>query len=72
MSDYGELIAAVCNLRPGPCGANGYDAVAPDGSLLCLKIDLNGDWTKVYYRDFALVKQVSRYRRSTTNTWLKP
>ncbi|WP_166299110.1 DUF6998 domain-containing protein [Bradyrhizobium sp. 2S1] len=29
--------------------------------LLCLKIDLNGDWTELYYGDFKLVKQVARY-----------
>jgi hypothetical protein len=29
--------------------------------LLCLKIDLNGDWTEIYYGDFALVKQAARY-----------
>ena len=29
--------------------------------LLCLKIDLNGDWTEIFYGDFALVKQAARY-----------
>jgi len=29
--------------------------------LLCLKIDLNGDWTEIYYGDFALVKNAARY-----------
>ncbi|MGX4803988.1 DUF6998 domain-containing protein [Bradyrhizobium guangdongense] len=29
--------------------------------LLCLKIDLTGDWTEVYYGDFALVRNVARY-----------
>lgn len=29
--------------------------------LLCLKIDLNGDWTEIYYGDFGLVKQAARY-----------
>jgi hypothetical protein len=29
--------------------------------LLCLKIDLTGDWTEVYYGDFSLVKQSARY-----------
>jgi len=29
--------------------------------LLCLKIDLTGDWTEVYYGDFALVRQAARY-----------
>jgi hypothetical protein len=29
--------------------------------LLCLKIDLNGDWTEIYYGDFGLVKAAARY-----------
>jgi hypothetical protein len=29
--------------------------------LLCLKIDLNGDWTEIYYGDFELVKKAARY-----------
>lgn len=29
--------------------------------LFCLKIDLTGDWTEVYYGDFSLVKQAARY-----------
>jgi hypothetical protein len=29
--------------------------------LLCLKIDLNGDWTEIYYGDFGLVKNAARY-----------
>ena len=29
--------------------------------LLCLKIDLNGDWSEIYYGDFGLVKEVARY-----------
>jgi hypothetical protein len=29
--------------------------------LLCLKIDLNGDWSEIYYGDFNLVKQAARY-----------
>lgn len=29
--------------------------------LLCLKIDLTGEWTEVFYGDFALVKQAARY-----------
>lgn len=29
--------------------------------LLCLKIDLNGDWTEIYYGDFQPVKQASRH-----------
>jgi len=26
-----------------------------------LKIDLNGDWTEIFYGDFALVKNAARY-----------
>jgi hypothetical protein len=29
--------------------------------LLCLKIDLNGDWTEIFYGNFALVKNAARY-----------
>jgi hypothetical protein len=29
--------------------------------LLCLKIDLNGDWTEIYFGDFELVKKAARY-----------
>lgn len=29
--------------------------------LLCLKIDLNGDWSEAYYGDFQPVKQASRH-----------
>ena len=29
--------------------------------LLCLKIDVNGDWTESYYGDFGLVKAAARY-----------
>jgi hypothetical protein len=29
--------------------------------LLCLKIDLTGDWTEIYYGDFGLVKKAARY-----------
>lgn len=29
--------------------------------LLCLKIDLNGGWSEIYYGDFQLVKQASRH-----------
>jgi hypothetical protein len=29
--------------------------------LLCLKIDLNGDWSEIYYGDFQPVKQASRH-----------
>jgi hypothetical protein len=29
--------------------------------LLCLKIDLNGDRTEIYYGDFGLVRKVARY-----------
>ena len=29
--------------------------------LLCLRIDLAGDWTEIYYGDFSLVKKVARY-----------
>jgi hypothetical protein len=69
-------------LQQATRGANGYDAVTPDGKrvqvkannaasqigfrgeadlLLCLKIDLSGDWREVYYGDFSLVKQAARY-----------
>jgi hypothetical protein len=83
LGDYGEFIAVeVYGLQQAPRGANGYDAVTPDGKtvqvkanyaasqigfrgeanlLLCLKIDLTGDWTEVYYGDFSLVKQAARY-----------
>jgi hypothetical protein len=83
LGDYGEFIAVeVYNLQPAPRGANGYDAIRPDGKkvqvktnyaasqigfrgeadmLLCLKIDLNGDWTEIYYGDFGLVKAAARY-----------
>ncbi|GMO20783.1 DUF6998 domain-containing protein [Bradyrhizobium sp. TM233] len=83
LGDYGEFIAIeVYELQPAPRGANGYDAVRPDGKkvqiktnyaasqigfrgeadmLLCLKIDLNGDWTEIFYGDFALVRQAARY-----------
>jgi hypothetical protein len=29
--------------------------------LLCLKIDLNGDWVEIYYGDFQPVKEASRH-----------
>jgi hypothetical protein len=29
--------------------------------LLCLKIDLNGDWTEIYYGDLGLVKAAARH-----------
>ncbi|WP_409999287.1 hypothetical protein [Bradyrhizobium sp. SZCCHNG3015] len=29
--------------------------------LLCLKINLTGDWIEVYYGDFAPVRSVARY-----------
>jgi hypothetical protein len=83
LGDYGEFIAVeVYGLQQAPRGANGYDAVTPDGKkvqvkanyaasqigfrgeadlLLCLKIDLTGDWTEIYYGDFALIKQAARY-----------
>lgn len=83
LGDYGEFIAIEAyHLQQAPRGANGYDAVRPDGKkvqvktnyaasqigfrgeadmLLCLKIDLNGDWTEIYYGDFSLVKQAARY-----------
>ncbi|MBJ7402179.1 hypothetical protein TSA1_26610 [Bradyrhizobium nitroreducens] len=83
LGDYGEFIATeVYGLQQASRGANGYDAVAPDGKkvqvkanfaasqigfrgeadmLLCLKIDLTGDWTEIYYGDFALVRSVARY-----------
>ena len=83
LGDYGEFIAVeVYGLTPAPRGANGYDAIAPDGKtvqvkanyaasqigfrgeadlLLCLKIDLNGDWSEVYYGDFQLIRQASRH-----------
>jgi hypothetical protein len=83
LGDYGEFIATeVYGLQQAPRGANGYDAVRPDGKsvqvkanfaasqigfrgeadmLLCLKIDLTGDWTEIYYGDFALVKSAARY-----------
>jgi hypothetical protein len=83
LGDYGEFIAIEAyGLTQAPRGANGYDAITPDGKkvqvkanyaasqigfrgeadlLLCLKIDLNGDWTEIYYGDFQLVKQAARY-----------
>ena len=83
LGDYGEFIATeVYGLRQAPRGANGYDALTPEGKtvqvkanfaatqigfrgdadlLLCLKIDVNGNWTEIYYGDFGLVKNVARY-----------
>lgn len=83
LGDYGEFIAIEAySLQQAPRGANGFDAVRPDGKkvqvktnyaasqigfrgdadlLLCLKIDLNGDWTEIYYGDFSLVKKAARY-----------
>jgi|GEM_PF-2453617 len=83
LGDYGEFIAIEAyGLQQAPRGANGYDAITPDGKkvqvkanyaasqigfrgeadlLLCLKIDLTGDWTEIYYGDFSLVKQAARY-----------
>lgn len=83
LGDYGEFIAIEAyNLQQAPRGANGFDAIRPDGKtvqvkanyaashigfrgdadmLLCLKIDLNGDWTEIYYGDFGLVKAAARY-----------
>ncbi|MEZ0058110.1 hypothetical protein ABIF26_003618 [Bradyrhizobium elkanii] len=83
LGDYGEFIAVEAyGLQQAPRGANGYDAITPDGKkvqvkanyaasqigfrgeadlLLCLKIDLTGDWTEIYYGDFSLVKQAARY-----------
>jgi hypothetical protein len=83
LGDYGEFIAVeVYGFQQAPRGANGYDAITPDGKkvqvkanfaasqigfrgeadlLLCLKIDLTGDWTEVYFGDFSLVKQAARY-----------
>jgi hypothetical protein len=83
LGDYGEFIAGEAyGLRQAPRGANGYDAITPEGKtvqvkanfaatqigfrgeadmLLCLKINLTGDWAEVYYGDFSLVKKVARY-----------
>lgn len=83
LGDYGEFIAVeVYGLEQAPRGANGYDAITPDGKrvqvkanyaasqigfrgdadlLLCLKIDLTGDWTEIYYGDFHPVKAAARY-----------
>jgi hypothetical protein len=83
LGDYGEFIAVeVYGLQQAPRGANGYDALTPEGKrvqvkanyaasqigfrgeadlLLCLKIDLTGDWSEVYYGAFSLVKQAARY-----------
>ncbi|NLS69330.1 hypothetical protein E3H11_10440 [Bradyrhizobium brasilense] len=83
LGDYGEFIAVEAyGLQQAPRGANGYDAITPDGRkvqvkanyaasqigfrgeadlLLCLKIDLTGDWTEIYYGDFSLVKQAARH-----------
>jgi len=83
LGDYGEFIATeVYGLQQASRGANGYDALTPEGKkvqvktnfaasqigfrgeadmLLCLKIDVTGDWTEIYYGDFALLKSVARY-----------
>jgi hypothetical protein len=83
LGDYGEFIATeVYGLQQAPRGANGYDAVTPEGKkvqvkanfaasqigflgeadlLLCLKIELSGNWTEIYYGDFGLVRKVARY-----------
>jgi hypothetical protein len=37
----------------------GFRGVAD--KLLFLKIDLNGDWSEIYYGDFDLVKKAARY-----------
>lgn len=52
----GKTVQAKANYAASQIGFRG-DA----DMLLCLKIDLNGDWTEIYYGDFGLVKAAARY-----------
>lgn len=52
----GKTVQAKTNFAASQIGFRGKADL-----LLCLKIDLTGDWSEVSYGEFALVKQAARY-----------
>lgn len=52
----GKTVQAKTNFAASQIGFRGKADL-----LLCLKIDLTGDWSEVFYGEFALVKQAARY-----------
>ncbi|MBR0797981.1 hypothetical protein JQ615_21560 [Bradyrhizobium jicamae] len=56
MTSDGKKVQVKANFAASQIGFRGEADL-----LLCLKIDLTGDWTEIYYGDFGLVKNVARY-----------